>query len=69
MQCGWLLEGLARASLSQEARIFTAVQAGFGVHVIAKVSIALVVFQYACVEEGLKDQAGKFCPCASRIGV
>lgn len=65
----WLLEGLARASLSPEARIFTAVQAVLGVHAIAKVSIALVGFPYACVEEVLKDQPGKFCSCASRTGV
>lgn len=34
-----------------------------------QVCIVLVVFQYSCVEEVLKDQAGKFCSCASRIGV
>lgn len=52
--CGWLLEGLARESLSPETRVFTAVQASLGVHAIAKAPIALVVFQYACVEEVLK---------------
>lgn len=69
VQCGWVLERLVRASLSPEARIFTAMQAGLGVHATAKVSIAVVVFQYACVEEVLKGQAGKFCSCASRTGV
>lgn len=37
MQCGRLLEGLPRVSLSPEARIFTAVQAALGVHAIASV--------------------------------
>lgn len=68
MQCGWLLAGLARASRSPEARTFTAVQAGLGVHATAKVSIALLGFQDASLEEVLKDQAGEFCSCAARIG-
>lgn len=57
------------ASLSPEARAFAAVQAGLGVRATAKVSIALLVFQFACVEEVLKDQAGEFCSYAPRIGV
>lgn len=64
---GWLLERLPGASLSPEARGFTEAKAGLEVHAGAKVSIATVVFQYACLEEALKDQAAKFCSCAIRI--
>lgn len=60
---------MARASLSPEARGFTEVQAGLEARAGAKVSIAMVLLQYACVEEALKDQAGKLCSCAVRIGV
>lgn len=35
----------------------------------AKVSVAMVVLQYTCREEVLKEQAGKFCSRAIRIGV
>lgn len=63
------MERLARASLSPEARGFTEAQAGLEVHAGAKLSIAMVVLQYDCVEEVLKDQAGKFCSCAIRTGV
>lgn len=44
-------------------------QAGLEARAGAKVSIAMVVLQYACVEEALKDQAGKLCSCAVRIEV
>lgn len=63
------MERLARASLSLEAIGFTEAQACLEVCAGAKVSIATVVLQYACVEEALKDQAGKFVSCAIRIGV
>lgn len=63
------MERLARASLSLQARGFTEAQACLEVRASAKVSIAMVVLQCACVEEALKDQAGKLGSCAIRIGV
>lgn len=60
---------MARAPLSLEARGLSEVQAGLEARAGVKVSIATVVLQYACVEEALKDQAGKLCSCAVRVGV
>lgn len=63
------MQRLPRASLSPEARGFTETWAGVEVYEGAKVSIAMVVLRYACVEGALKDQAVKFCSCAIRIWV
>lgn len=66
---GWLLERVARASLSPEARDFTEVQAGLEVHAGAKLSTATVMFRYVCVGKPLKYQAAELCSHAVRIGV